>query len=108
MSQSTLFVNQGEIPMNLNARRLCLGLTVVILLAVAGLLALPTHSEANSPSPQCPLGDSSAVYYYSTAAHTTLVGKFETLCAGGTRSFGTTSNYPVYLSCFCSPANGPF
>ena len=87
--------------MNLNARRLCLGLTVVVLLAVAGLLALPMHSEANSPLQKCPLGDASDILYYSTAARTVIVGHFETLCAGGSRSFGTTSPYSTALGCSC-------
>jgi hypothetical protein len=90
--------------MTLNARRLCFaGLIAVLVLAAASLLLWPKHSEANSPLPQCTLGDRSEVWYFSTPARTTLVGKFSVLCAGGTRMSGTTSNYPTYLSCVCSP-----
>jgi len=90
--------------MTTNARRLCLlGLTAVLLLAAASLLLFPQHGEANLPQPQCQYGDRSEVWYFSTAARTTLVGKFVNICAGGTRMTGTTSSYPTFLNCVCPP-----
>ena len=90
--------------MTLNARRLCfVGLIAVLVLAAASLLLWPKPSEANSPAPQCTLGDKSEIWYFSTAARTTLVGKFSVLCAGGTRMSGTTSSYPTYLTGVCPP-----
>jgi hypothetical protein len=95
--------------MILNTRRLvCLGLNAVLVLAAASLLLLPAHTEANSPAPQCTLGDKSEIWYYSSPTKVTLVGKFAYLCAGGTRMAGTATSYQTTLTCVCSPLSGPF
>ena len=77
--------------------RRVLGAAIIGATALAPLFAT-TAAEANS---SCPAGYECVDSYYSTAAHTTLVGTLYLFCNGTSSTLGKTSQYIVFSDAKC-------
>lgn len=73
---------------------------LVATVAALAILVLPApQAQANT----CGLSTACFTNYYSSAAHTSLVGYYNIYCGGAVSRWGTTSPYYTYSVQSCTP-----